>query len=162
MAGADTVFTQANTTTSLSVSNLLVNDSDSDGGTLAITAVTPGTNTATVALAANAVLYTPAAGFAGNGTFTYLLSDGQGGQATGAVSVVVVKPEITAAALLAGNTFRLEFQALPNTDYRLQASTNLTIWFELSTNRTAGDGRLQYDDATDPSSAMRFYRFVWP
>ena len=160
--GADAVFAHANTTTSLSVLDLLTNDTDPDGGTLALTAVTPGTNTAAVVLAANTVLYTPMAGFAGNSAFTYLLSDGQGGQATGAVSVVVVQPEITAWALLPGDLFRLEFQGLPNTAYRLQASTNLTTWFERSTNSTAGDGHLQYDDVTTPTSAIRFYRFVWP
>ena len=162
VAGADTVFAHWNTTSSLSVSNLLSNDSDPDGGTLAVTAVTPGPNTAAVVLSANTVFYTPMAGFAGNSAFTYLLSDGQGGQATGEVSVVVVKPEITAWALLPGDLFRLEFQGLPNTAYRLQASTNLTTWFEHSTNSTAGNGRLQYDDATAPASAIRFYRFVWP
>jgi hypothetical protein len=162
VAGADAVFAHWNTTSSLRVSNLLANDTDPDGGTLAITAVTTGANTATVALTNSFVRYTPVAGFAGTGAFTYLLGDGQGGQATGAVSVVVVKPEITAWALLASNSLRLEFQAIPNTAYRLQASTNLTTWFELSTNTTAGDGHLQYDDATAPASAIRFYRFVWP
>lgn len=162
LAGSDTVFVHWNTTSSLNASNLLANDTDPDGGTLSITATIAGTNTAAVTLTNGFVRYTPVTGFVGNAAFTYLLSDGRGGQATGAVSVVVVSPVITAWALLASNAVHLDFQALPNTAYRLQASTNLIAWRELSTNNTGGDGHLSIDDPTAFLSAIRFYRFVWP
>jgi hypothetical protein len=160
--GNDTVFAHWNATSSHSVSNLLANDTDTDGGTLAITAVAPGANTASVELTSGFVRHTPVAGFAGNADFTYLLGDGQGGQATGAVSVVVVKPEITAWALLANNTFHLEFHGLPATAYRLQVATNLTHWHDVSTNSTSGDGSLQRDLPAAPAPANGFYRFAWP
>ena len=162
IAGADSLFAHWNTTSSFAVSNLLANDTDSEGNPLTITALTPGLNTAEVAFATNAVLYTPTTGVTGISSFAYLLSDGQGGTATGAVSVIVVKPEIMAWSLLPDHGFRLNFQGIPNQTYRLQASTNLTSWFELSPMSTAGDGSLQHDDILGTSSAARFYRFVWP
>jgi hypothetical protein len=162
VAASDALFAHWNTTSGFSISNLVANDVDPDGDALTVTAVTPGANTASVDLAADAVLYTPVAGFAGNAAFTYRLNDGQGGLATGLVSVVVVKPVITAWALSSNQIFHLNFQAIPNTSYRLQATTNFTTWFDLSTNTTGEDGRLQYDEMTQPSSGIRFYRFVWP
>lgn len=74
-----------------SVANLidvLANDSDADGDTLSITAVsTPANGTATIS--ANGILYSPAAGYEGTDTFTYTISDGNGGTATATVTVTV-------------------------------------------------------------------------
>ena len=85
VAGADTATTVAGLAVTVPV---LANDGDSDGGTLSIAAVTQPTG-GTVAIAGTAVLFTPAAGFTGNAAFTYTLVDGQGGSATGQVTVAV-------------------------------------------------------------------------
>lgn len=160
IAAPDTIYVYWNSTTTLDLSNLLMNDSDPEGDPLTITALTPGENTAAVTLTAtDSLLYTPTPGVSGPASFTYLVSDGKGGQATGVVSVNVIKPEITVGQLLPDNRFHLDFQGLPNHSYRLQCSTNLTDWMDLATITAAGNGRLQYDDSM---SAMKFYRFVWP
>ena len=59
--------------------------------TLTVTAVgTPSQGgTVKIGTAGNGVLYTPKAGFTGNGTFTYTISDGHGGTASASVSVTV-------------------------------------------------------------------------
>lgn len=85
MAGPDTAATTKNTPVTVSV---LANDTDIDGGALSVSAVTQGAN-GTVTTNGNTVTYTPATGFTGSDSFTYNVSDGLGGTATGLVSVTV-------------------------------------------------------------------------
>ncbi|HJT97845.1 MAG TPA: Ig-like domain-containing protein, partial [Rhodanobacteraceae bacterium] len=68
--------------------NVLANDTDPDGDTLAIAAVMPPAN-GTAAVAGNAIVYTPNAGFSGTDTFRYTISDGHGGTASADVSVTI-------------------------------------------------------------------------
>ena len=68
--------------------DVLANDSDPDGDTLTITAVSaPAHGTATIT--GGAISYTPAAGYSGADSFTYTISDGRGGTATASVAVTV-------------------------------------------------------------------------
>lgn len=70
--------------------NVLANDSDADGGTLTITAVTQPTGSAgAVVNNGSNVSFTPATNFAGPTSFTYTISDGQGGSDTATVNVTV-------------------------------------------------------------------------
>jgi large repetitive protein len=66
------------------------NDTDPDGDSLTVTAVTQGANGSVVidAITGNPI-YTPIAGFTGTDTFTYTISDGNGGTATASVNVAV-------------------------------------------------------------------------
>ncbi len=68
--------------------NVLGNDSDADGDTLSVAAVTQGSN-GTVTLVGGVVSYTPNADFAGADTFSYTVADGNGGSAVGTVTVTV-------------------------------------------------------------------------
>ncbi|WP_226570918.1 cadherin-like domain-containing protein [Mangrovibacter yixingensis] len=68
--------------------NVLANDSDVDGDTLAVTAASAGHGT--VVINANGTLtYTPNANYNGTDTVTYTISDGNGGTATGNLTVSV-------------------------------------------------------------------------
>ncbi|HEX6902960.1 MAG TPA: Ig-like domain-containing protein [Thermoanaerobaculia bacterium] len=69
--------------------SVLANDTDPENDTLSVTAVTQGTNGAVVINANGTVTYTPAANFSGTDSFTYTISDGNGGTATGTVNVTV-------------------------------------------------------------------------
>jgi ELWxxDGT repeat protein len=70
-------------------SGLLANDSDPDGAALTVTGFAyAGTGTLSV-YADGGFVYVPAADFNGNDSFTYTVSDGQGGSATGAVTLTV-------------------------------------------------------------------------
>jgi hypothetical protein len=69
--------------------DVLSNDSDSDGDTLTITAVTQGAHGSVVNNGTN-VTYAPAPNFNGGDSFTYTIDDGHGGApATATVSVTV-------------------------------------------------------------------------
>ena len=74
---------------SLTITDLLANDSDADSNTLAIDSVSvPTSGTATV-VNSTTVQYVPAAGFVGIATFNYTITDGNGGVATAQVTVTV-------------------------------------------------------------------------
>lgn len=68
---------------------VLANDSDPDGDALAVTAVTQGTYGDVTLDPDGTITYTPNADFNGSDDFTYTVGDGQGGSATGTVSVTV-------------------------------------------------------------------------
>jgi hypothetical protein len=68
---------------------VLANDTDADGGTLSVTSVTQGTNGSVAINPDGTVTYTPNAGTLGTDNFTYVMSDGQGGEATAPVAVIV-------------------------------------------------------------------------
>jgi VCBS repeat-containing protein len=91
VATADTATTDEDTPLTLAAATLLANDTDADGDTLTMSAVTATANThGTVTLASGVVTYTPAADFNGTADFSYTVSDGNGGTANGLVTVTVV------------------------------------------------------------------------
>ena len=84
VAVADTKTTPEDTAASIAV---LGNDTDSDGDALSITGTsTPGHGTVSCTTTCT---YTPAANYHGPDSFTYSISDGHGGTATGNVSLTV-------------------------------------------------------------------------
>ena len=68
---------------------VLSNDSDSDGDQLTIIATTDPTNGSVDVLSDGTIQYTPIANFHGVDAFTYTVSDTNGNEATGQVTVVV-------------------------------------------------------------------------
>jgi VCBS repeat-containing protein len=70
--------------------NVLANDSDPDGNRLIITSATPGTNGTTTMNGGTNVTYSPGSTYSPRDTFTYTVSDGEGGAATGMVQVTIV------------------------------------------------------------------------
>jgi hypothetical protein len=68
--------------------DVLANDSDPNGDTLTVTAVTQPSH-GTAALTGGVVSYTPVVGYAGPDAFGYTISDGHGGTATGTVTITV-------------------------------------------------------------------------
>ena len=85
IAGNDSATTQAGTPVAI---NVLSNDSDPDGDPLSISGVSSAAN-GTVSNANGTLTYTPKAGFSGNDSFNYSISDGKGGSTTATVGIVV-------------------------------------------------------------------------
>jgi large repetitive protein len=90
VATADARTATEDTPLALVASTLATNDSDVDGDGLTVSAVTGDANTfGTVALLAGAITYTPTADFHGTAVFGYTVSDGNGGNTNGTVTVTV-------------------------------------------------------------------------
>lgn len=87
VAGDETATTTAGSPVSVDV---LANDRDADGDTLSISGYDRSTGKGgTVTQDGNKLVYTPAAGFTGEDSFTYTISDGKGGTDTATVYVMV-------------------------------------------------------------------------
>ncbi|WP_052003231.1 peroxidase family protein [Microvirga sp. BSC39] len=76
----------------LTAAQLLANDLDIDGGTLSIVALDEDEHGTVVLNSNGTITFTPRAGFTGEASFTYMVSDGQGGYTEGKVSITVDKP----------------------------------------------------------------------
>ncbi|MGH9176330.1 MAG: Ig-like domain-containing protein, partial [Vicinamibacterales bacterium] len=100
--------------------DVLANDSDPDGDILSVANVTHPLNGTAILNADGTVTYTPAADFHGTDSFTYTVSDGQGGTDTATVTLNVIHNP-------SDDTF--EFDLATNTLY---------------VNGTSGDDRIEF------------------
>ncbi|MDF2689842.1 MAG: hypothetical protein K0Q80_2808, partial [Microvirga sp.] len=76
----------------LTTAQLLANDLDTDGGELSIVELDEDEHGTAVLNEDGTITFTPKAGFTGEASFTYMVSDGQGGYSEGTVSITVEKP----------------------------------------------------------------------
>ncbi|MBC7951184.1 MAG: cadherin-like domain-containing protein, partial [Rhodospirillaceae bacterium] len=90
VAVADWQMTNEDTPLVIAASTLLANDSDVDGDTLSIAAVSNAVG-GTVAIVDGNVVFTPTANFNGSASFDYTVADGLGGTTTATVGVHVVQ-----------------------------------------------------------------------
>ena len=97
--------TTQDTALSIPASALLANDTDPNGDPLSITGVSaPSQGTVTYNSAAQAVNFTPTAGYTGPAGFTYAITDGRGGTASANVALTVTAPSATASLFSASDT----------------------------------------------------------
>src|SRR6185369_13990503 len=102
VAVADSGFSVTNDSSlTIAPATLLANDSDPDGDTLTLTAVSGATG-GTVSLTGGQVVFTPTAGFTGAGGFTYTVSDGDL-SASASVSITVNAPAVNVINGTAGD-----------------------------------------------------------
>ena len=92
VANNDSGFTTPqNNTLTIAAATLLANDTDADGNTLTITGAGVGVNgTAAYIMNTNSVTFTPTPGYTGPASFTYAISDGNGGTANATVSLTIL------------------------------------------------------------------------
>jgi CSLREA domain-containing protein len=93
-----------NTITFTSATALLANDSDIDGDTLAMSGITQPANGSLVDNGDGTLTYTPDGNFYGIDSFTYSISDGNGGTANG-TAMIVVAPVGDTPQVTHGSTF---------------------------------------------------------
>lgn len=114
----DTLTTRTGTAVGVTAAELLDNDIDVDGDVLVVTSVSGATN-GSVTLQNGTVVFTPTAGFAGNASFTYTVSDGSD-TSTGKVFVEVLpldnrapvfSPDTAALTTLSGTALAFDVSA---------------------------------------------------
>jgi hypothetical protein len=160
--GTTNVVAVLGASTTLAASDLVALAGNPANYPLSISAVSlTSTNGSTVSLSGGTITYTPNA--LGSDRFTYTLSDGNGGTATGTVAVVTgtygIGGQVSGIALT-GGAVALTFTGLPSYKYHVQVSTNLTSWNDvLITNAPAG-GLFQFNDDAAPLPDV-FYRLMW-
>lgn len=157
----DSIFVHAQVLTAIPAAVLLGNDSDIDGDTLSINAVSsPSAAGAAVSLSDQIIRYQPLPNHVGPDSFQYTVQDGRGGQANAQVAVTVVQPRITEWSVTS-NMLRLRFQAIPNRAYMLQSSEDLKTWNEIMLPPTSATGSLLWERTIPPEENRQFYRFAW-
>ena len=88
-ANDDSYITRPGDTLTISAPGVLVNDTDADGDTLSVTAVTAPSNGSVSMRADGGFDYTPDSGFVGTDSFTYYVSDGHGGLDSATITIEV-------------------------------------------------------------------------
>ncbi len=174
VAGAQTVTREPNTSLKIPISSLLANDTDANHDLLSFTGVNSASSGQGATLLANAtyVFYVPANN--NTDTFTYNLSDGHGGTATGTVAVDLagsIPGAATGSISLAGSVATVKIYGIPGVGYDVQRSTDLSTWTTLTATQltpatppiiaSAADGSVSFTDTfsgTPPGSA--YYRIV--
>lgn len=87
LANADEIVTDEDVTV---VINSLLNDTDEDGGMLSVSAIIVEPESGVVKIRSDGQIdYSPKPNFFGKDSLVYLLNDGQGGSATGAINITV-------------------------------------------------------------------------
>jgi hypothetical protein len=168
VAGNDTIERNPLTSVKVRLSTLLANDSDADSDPLNITVSSTSASNATIRVSGAFVFYTPPVGFTNADSFTYTITDGRGGSATGMVTVAIhvdnePSQNLTITAL-GGDLFRIEGSGIPGRTYRLQYSDTIApfTWQDIVGGSVTADsiGKFEYTDTS--TAPMRFYRSVSP
>jgi hypothetical protein len=150
------------------VSTLLANCSDADGDTLNLTVSSASASNVPIRVSGGWVFYTPPAGFTNADSFTYSVTDGQGGSATGTVTVAIEADNSQSQNLtitdLGNGSVLIQGSGIPGYTYRLQSSDTAGPfnWSDIPGGSVTADitGAFQYTDT--PGGQTRFYRTVYP
>jgi len=148
------------------LSTLLANASDADSDTLNLTVSSISASNATVTVIGGWVFYTPSAGFTNADAFTYTVTDGHGGSATGTVTVAIQVENAPSQNLtitdLGNGSFLINGNGIVGYTYDLQFSDTMSpfTWQELGSVTTDSTGKFTHTDTS--GSTTRFYRTVYP
>ncbi|MBU2663176.1 tandem-95 repeat protein [Actinoplanes bogorensis] len=156
VAGADTATTPGGQPVDIAV---LTNDTDPEGGVLTlVSAGTPAHGTTSVV--GNKVRYTPATGFSGTDTFTYVVRDAAGNDVTGTVTVTVANSAPVAAddsaAVLAGKSVDVNVLANDTDPNTGQTLTVTAVGTPAHGTATIVNGKVRYTAAADYAGTDTF------
>jgi hypothetical protein len=167
VATADTLTRWMSQGVTTPIANLLSNDTDIDGDALTLLSVTnPVPFGATLIQSNNLVVYWPPFGDTNDGSFDYVLSDGNGSSATGFVTVAVmpdpVGTDVLAITAAPGAGVTLNLTGIPNFTYTVQFTDALTPpnWQNLTNATAGGSGLITVGDTMPLNNTNRFYRAV--
>jgi len=152
----------------VSLATLLANAGDADGDPLALTLTNASANGGTIIINDAWAFYTPAAGYTNTDSFTYTVSDGYGGSATGTVTVAIevdtAPGQNLAITALGGGSYLISGSGIPGRAYRMQYTDSLAPanWLDILDGSVAADntGAFHFTDLAGNSD--RYYRSVYP
>ena len=132
------------------VIDLLGDDFDEDGDAIFLTSLTLPFNGQLTFNPDQTVVYTPHSSFVGNDSFTYRISDGRGGEASGQVNLTVTAPP-TPSTFQNGYRYRRQL-VIP--DQAVQSDTILDFVMRVDETNDGlrsqnFGGRVQFDDGRD-------------
>jgi hypothetical protein len=166
-AVADVTERYADQGVKMQITALLANDSDADGDTIAFNSVSPTSpGGGTLSVSNGWIQYSPLTGFANTDSFTYVITDGRGGSAVGAVTINIKDEPIVAQNLVIdsqGNgSYRIRFHGIPGREYTIQYSDSLAPanWQTLASIVADAQGRGEAMDTPPPGVTSRYYRTV--
>ena len=150
---------------SIPITNLLARCSDIDGDTLSLLRVdSMTTNGAAVEIYDDDIVFTPWPDFTGIDGFTYTITDGQGGVATGSIIINVINtavPQQNTIQILkpaTGGGFRLIYAGTPNAVYSIErASKIIGPWTNIFTGQIPIHTIIDFVDSNPPQDSG-FYR----
>ena len=148
------------------IDKLLGRASDPDGDPVSfVSASATSTNGGTVTPSATTLTYMPPPGYVGQDLWTYTVTDGRGGLATGSVLVRVSTSSHPANNLIGcsgqSDGVHVRLAGIPGLSYQLQCSTNLISWAVLQTVTAGPNGLIEFIDSNPPATAG-FYRTQAP
>jgi Bacterial Ig-like domain (group 3)/YDG domain/Concanavalin A-like lectin/glucanases superfamily/Domain of unknown function (DUF2341) len=170
VAVGDVLPRNSNTGAKVRSATLLANDTDPDGDALTFISVS-ATNASggTNVVLGNWISYKPPAGFTNADSFTYIVADSYGLQATGTVSVAILVDSAPAQNIgsidnLGNSSSLIHFSEIPGRTYTIQYTTNLVtpVWQPLGTNTADAFGKINFTDSPATNSPARFYRSTSP
>ena len=168
VAGNDTVERYPSQGVKVRLSALLANDSDADGDSLTITVSSASGNGGTITVSGDWAFYAPAAGFVNADSFTYTITDGRGGSATGTVTVALKVDNDPGQNLvvtdLGNGSFQINGSGISGRSYHLQSTASLTPanWQPISGGNVTADTKGAFEFTHTPAAGTPFYRSVYP
>lgn len=157
VAPAQTFVRAPGLTLKIKIADVLAACSDSDGGTLGLQSVGASAQGATIVRTATHLLYTQVAD--ANDSFSYTITDGQGGSTTGTITVSVVNPGGLVQSLTpAVGAVTVNFAGIPGFTYDIQRATSPAgPWTTVATSTAPANGLFSYTDPSPPQPTA-FYR----
>ena len=164
-AVGNVILTRALTSTKIFISTLGANVSDVDGDALTFSAGSTSTNGVIVTSSSSLLFYFNTNSV--NDQFTYTVSDGFGGSATGNITMnfFPFKTGQQGTISVSNGVAKLAFNGIPTLSYGIERSTNLVGWTSILTTNAPSNGDFQYTDKFSdlggiPPSAV-YYRLHW-
>jgi YD repeat-containing protein len=165
----DSVQCPFNQNVKVTIQKLFANDSDPDGDPITFSSVSPASlQGGSVLVNGPWVIYTPPTDFNGTDSFTYSITDGRDGNATGTVTVKIQssalsnQPNSTKVSVLPNGNKQAHFAGIPGFSYTVQASTDLINWVTIGSAQADNLGKFQLEDLESLTQPLRFYRSVYP